>query len=592
MNVKLKIFISAFVFISVTIACIIGAQQVDEAAGLVWYSVIPPLLAVTLAILTARFFLSLSVAVGASIVLSWVKHYLMAGEPAASLIPNFFGEAIWFAGKVILDLENIWMAIFVFLILSMISVVVSSGGMGGIVVWLSRFATGTRSTQVVTALIGVFVFIGDYTSAMLTGPSMRPMTDRFRVCREKLAYIVDSTSAPITGLAFVSTWIGVEVGLFSDVSESLQLGRDGYSMFFDALGFRFYCILTVIFVIINALSGRDYGAMRKASIRARETGAVSAPNAKILGDAAAFTSAPNVVMQPLSAILPLVTLFTILLSGLWLTAVWVRGEGSGFIFSPAAWQAVLAKINAEGRELGFILSLSAWRNVLTTLKTVQILRMLACAACGSLFVAILCARGLSKLQLPDIRTAVLAGLKGSLVPLGILLLVWGLKTGCKRLETGQFLALILEGKVPALVFPMLVFATGAACSFATGSSWSTMAILIPTAIPVAYAMDGDTYGLTTLICLGATLDGAIFGDHCSPISDTTVFSAIASSCDALHHVRTQLPYAITVAFIALVCGYFLAALGLFSPLCILAGTGVIALLFFGICRLRDEAEAA
>ncbi|RKU34640.1 hypothetical protein C6495_07200 [Candidatus Poribacteria bacterium] len=592
MNAKLKIFISAFVFISVTIACIIGAQQVDEAAGLVWYSVIPPLLAVTLAILTARFFLSLSVAVGASIVLSWVKHYLMAGEPAASLIPNFFGEVLWFAGKVILDLENIWMAIFVFLILSMISVVVSSGGMGGIVVWLSRFATGTRSTQVVTALIGVFVFIGDYTSAMLTGPSMRPMTDRFRVCREKLAYIVDSTSAPITGLAFVSTWIGVEVGLFSDVSESLQLGRDGYSMFFDALGFRFYCILTVTFVIINALSGRDYGAMRKASIRARETGAVSAPNAKILGDAAAFTSAPNVVMQPLSAILPLVTLFTILLSGLWLTAVWVRGEGSGFIFSPAAWQAVLAKINAEGRELGFILSLSAWRNVLTTLKTVQILRMLACAACGSLFVAILCARGLSKLQLPDIRTAVLAGLKGSLVPLGILLFVWGLKTGCKRLETGQFLALILEGKVPALVFPMLVFATGAACSFATGSSWSTMAILIPTAIPVAYAMDGDTYGLTTLICLGATLDGAIFGDHCSPISDTTVFSAIASSCDALHHVRTQLPYAITVAFIALVCGYFLAALGLFSPLCILAGTGVIALLFFGICRLRDEAEAA
>ena len=592
MNVKLKIFISAFVFISVTIACIIGAQQVDEAAGLVWYSVIPPLLAVTLAILTARFFLSLSVAVGASIVLSWVKHYLMAGEPAASLIGNFFGEAVWFAGKVILDLENIWMAIFVFLILSMISVVVSSGGMGGIVVWLSRFATGTRSTQVVTALIGVFVFIGDYTSAMLTGPSMRPMTDRFRVCREKLAYIVDSTSAPITGLAFVSTWIGVEVGLFSDVSESLQLGRDGYSMFFDALGFRFYCILTVIFVIINALSGRDYGAMRKASIRARETGAVSAPNAKILGDAAAFTSAPNVVMQPLSAILPLVTLFTILLSGLWLTAVWVRGEGSGFIFSPAAWQAVLAKINAEGRELGFILSLSAWRNVLTTLKTVQILRMLACAACGSLFVAILCARGLSKLQLPDIRTAVLVGLKGSLVPLGILLFVWGLKTGCKRLETGQFLALILEGKVPVLVFPMLVFATGAACSFATGSSWSTMAILIPTAIPVAYAMDGNTYGLTTLICLGATLDGAIFGDHCSPISDTTVFSAIASSCDALHHVRTQLPYAITVAFIALVCGYFLAALGLFSPLCILAGTGVIALLFFGICRLRDEAEAA
>ena len=120
--------------------------------------------------------------------------------------------------------------------------------------------------------MGIVIFIGDYSNAMLVGPTMRPLTDHHRVSREKLAFLVDSTSAPIAGLAFVSTWIGYEVGLFEDISGTLGLGRDGYSMFFDALSFRFYCVLTIIFVIVNAISGRDYGAMHQAEVRARETG--------------------------------------------------------------------------------------------------------------------------------------------------------------------------------------------------------------------------------------------------------------------------------------------------------------------------------
>ena len=157
--------------------------------------------------------------------------------------------------------------LFVCLIMATISVVVASGGIGGVVVWLSRFAKGPRSAQFITGLMGIAIFIGDYSNAMLVGPTMRPLTDHHRVSREKLAFLVDSTSAPIAGLAFVSTWIGYEVGLFEDIAKTIGLERDGYSMFFDALSFRFYCILTIIFVIVNAISGRDYGAMYKAERR-------------------------------------------------------------------------------------------------------------------------------------------------------------------------------------------------------------------------------------------------------------------------------------------------------------------------------------
>ena len=165
------------------------------------------------------------------------------------------------------------------------------------------------------------------------------------------------------------------------------------------------------------------------------------------------------------------------------------------------------------------------------------------------------------------------GLTGTLLPLGIILCAWGIKASCDKLMTGQFIASILSDVVAPLWFPALVFIVASLISFATGTSWGTMAILIPTAIPVAFLLDDNTYGITTIICLGAVLDGAIFGDHCSPISDTTILSAIVSSCDPMHHVRTQMPYALTVAIIALMCGYLPAASSLPSWIGILCGGG-------------------
>ena len=557
MNSKLKFAIGFLIFLGLSLIFKWRAEQMSGAETLVWYSVIPPLLAVTLAIVTARLLPSLSIAVGVGILLSWAQK----GATPSGLLT----EVIWFTRAVSIgndgvDLFNFWVVLFVCLIMATISVVVASGGIGGVIVWLSQFAKGPRSAQFITGLMGILIFIGDYSNAMLVGPTMRPLTDHHRVSREKLAFLVDSTSAPIAGLAFISTWIGYEVGLFEDIAKTIGLERDGYSMFFDALGFRFYCILTIIFVIVNAISGRDYGAMHKAETRARETGDVAAPDAKALGHTASFTSLPNAVTQPFSAVLPLLTLFGLLLGGFW-----IDGKGTGSIFS-----------------------LTAWRDALSAADNVKIL---ACAAASAFIVAIVCARWLSKLRFSDILPVVWGGVKGSLTPLSILLLAWGLKASCDRLMTGQFLATMLSDIVSPLWFPLLVFVCASVTSFATGTSWGTMAILIPTAIPVAFSLDNGVYGLTTIICLGAVLDGAIFGDHCSPLSDTTILSSIASSCDPLHHVRTQLPYSLTVATIALVCGYLPAALGISSAMGIAGGTILIVLLFYGVAAFRKFHES-
>ncbi len=555
LNYKQKTFICVPIFIVICVALIWQFPNVISDDGTVrWYSVLPPLIAITLAVITTRLFLSLGIAVGMGLLLA-------LGQQKLS-IESFFTEVVWFVRAVTvgndgIDLFNFWVILFVLFMMSMISVVIASGGIGSAISLLSYLAKGVRSTQLITALMGTAIFIGDYSNAMLVGPTMRPITDKYKVCREKLAYIVDSTSAPIAGLAFVSTWIGYEVGLFNSVAETIGLDSDGYSMFFDALPFRFYCILTILFVIVNAVSGRDYGMMRRAQKRAQETGNVSEPDAKVMGGIKVDSDFEKISTQILSAFIPLIMLFGLILGGLW-----VDGQGSGSIFS-----------------------LTSWRDALSNANNVKIL---ASAAISSFIASIICARIFSKRTYSEILAAAKEGLSGALLPIAIILCAWGIKASCDKLMTGQYISSLLSDVVSPLWFPALVFIVASLTSFATGTSWGTMAILIPTAIPVAFVLDGDVYGITTIICLGAVLDGAIFGDHCSPISDTTILSAIVSSCDPMHHVRTQMPYALTVAVIALLCGYLPAALGLPSYIGILIGLGVIVLFYYALSRFQRE----
>jgi Na+/H+ antiporter NhaC len=553
-----------------------------------WYSIVPPLLAVTLALVTSRIFLSL----GAAVFVGGLLSLCVAGGPPGAVGRLAQGTGVAFVYQSLADHpDNLLILLFVVLIMAMISVMLASGGLQGVANWLMKYARSARSTRLVTMAAGLIIFIDDYANTMIVGPTFRPLTDRQRISREKLAFLVDATAAPIAGIAIISTWIGVEVGFLSDIAVEKGMARDGYAMFFDALGFRFYCILMIAFVFFNALSGEDFGPMAKAEERARKLGKLLDDGAKPMTSRSLASAKPypQAKVRAAVAVVPLIVLLLVFVGRLWFDAGGLARPASALL-SPSVWRDVLGDVNS--------------------------IPLLAYAAGFALLVATALATAVSRVPLFVLARAVFVGLQGSLLPATVLVLAWSLKGACKALQTGDFLANALSGSLPpfvvralehllgdtltdrllaipvALVFPALVFVVAALTSFATGTSWGTMAILIPTAIPVAFELDGRVYGLVTIISVAAVLDGSIFGDHCSPISDTTIMSSTASACDHIAHVRTQIPYSLVVAGLALLVGYLPAAMGVSKWVGILGGAALSGLLFLGLRALRARSRSA
>jgi len=499
-----------------------------------WYSILPPIIAVLLAFITRHLLLSLGVAIIAGAFLVSIH------QQEASYITGTLGNS---ANYLFANLTNSWnlkVLAFVIMILAMISVIIVSGGLKGIVKHLIPHARTARSSRFITFLAGLIVFIDDYANTMIVGSAMRPITDHYRVSREKLAFIIDATSAPVAGLAVISTWIGFEVGLFGDVSQSLSLGKDGYSMFFDALAFRFYCILMLLYVLMVIFLDRDFGPMLTAEKRSIESGKLQADDART-ASSKSFTmvdthEASSHVAR--TALIPFLVLFLVLIFGLW----W---DGNGWQAFQQNWLSVL--------------SLQSWQQILANTENSTVI--LLTSASLAFLTAIMSGLLIANTPAKAILAAVISGVKSSLLPIMILLLAWSLKSTCDDLQTGEYLVSVLSPYLSPLWFPVLLFFVAALTAFGTGTSWGTMSILIPIAIPLAYTLDMQQYGLITVISLAAVLDGAIFGDHCSPISDTTIMSSIASDCDHLHHVKTQIPYSVLVATAAMICGYLPAAMG-------------------------------
>jgi len=496
----------------------------------------PPLLAITMAFLTRHVLLSLAVAVFMGGILSVVPQtpmdiyaWFKGVANAATYIAETFGET----GN--LQLLAVYPVIF-----AMIAIIVASGGFLGVINWLLRWVKGRKSAQAMTAFVGVLCFIDDYTNTIIVGSMMRPVTDRFRVSREKLAFLVDATSAPISGLAFISTWIAYEVGLFSQVSAKLNLGMDGYSMFFDAVVYQYYCILMIVFIFVHIFVGRDFGPMKAAEERAQNEPPPEYDD--IVNPGGNSDSAMKDIHSPtpraLNAIVPLSGLILFHFIGLWI-------DGGGF-----------AKLRAGGSLSDWLY----WRDVISSANNCTL--VLLFASLFGLGLVIFCARWAGGLSFQVMGRCCSEALKKSLLVSVILVMAWSLKNCCNDLGTDDFLGAFLVRGISPQWFPAIVFIVASLTSFATGTSWGTMAILIPTAVPVAYVLEGDSYGIITMITMGAVLDGAIFGDHCSPISDTTIISSLSSSCDLLQHVRTQLPYSLVVAAFALTCGYIPSSFGL------------------------------
>jgi len=517
-------------------------------------SILPPLFAIALALLLRRPVPALFVGVltGAYI----LRH--QAGDPVLTAtargFADIFGTFFW---KELGNSERSMIIGFVVAMLAMVGIVTRNGGIRGIMDKVARLAGTVRSTQFAAYLMGLAVFFDDYANTILVGSTMRPLTDKLRISREKLAYIVDSTAAPVAGISIFSTWIAFEVSTFSAQLPMAGLfPSDGYAVFIDTLPYRFYCIFSLILVAIVTLSGRDLGAMLGAERRARSTGRLVREGGSPMVSDIATTMQPaaGVDIRAHRALIPLAAFIVVTLLEI------ARGGG--------AFDMPIARLlSIEGATAVLYGGSGSWP-------------LLAGSSVG-----LLLAVGLSLLAglTSDIWQAAWNTLRSMGIAIAILYLAWMLSATCAEVGTAQYLTVSLGDMQFPLFLPVLLFLLSGAVSFSTGSSWGTMSILLPLVVGLSYRLGqqieigGAPAGhFLMVISIGAVLEGSIFGDHCSPISDTTVLSSVASASDHIDHVRTQAPYALLCMLVAIVAGYMpCAAFGLHPLIAIALGAALL-----------------
>ena len=507
------------------------------------FALAPPFLAIAIAVVWRRILVALLLGIfGGALLLS-------GGNPLVAARTT----AVDFVGATATDPENLYLFAFTLALMGMVGVLIRCGGIAGLVRAIARFAKGRRSTQAIVGLMGTAVFFDDYANSVVVGSSARAITDRARISREKLAYIVDSTAAPVASIAIISTWIGMELGLLNAEMEHLStIANSGYGVFMRMIPLRFYCLFTLATVFAVALSGRDFGPMLKAERRAAR-GELMRPGARLLS-AAAFqrlTVKPGAAPRAVNGWLPIALVLSFILAAFFVTGA-ANLATKGITVSP--------------------FSLTGWSDAFSAVSGTGLL--LACAGVVGSVAAILLALSQRILSWREALGAWLAGARSMVGAIALLILAMTLRkvTDGDHLQLAQYAQAVLGG-ADVLWIPLTVFLVAALIAFSTGTSYGTMGILIPVAVELA-SRSGDP--MILLLATGAVLDGAVFGDHCSPISDTTVLSSVGSSCDHLDHVKTQAPYAILSMLVAAAFGYLL--LPIFgAPLTVVYGGGIVAL---------------
>jgi len=500
-------------------------------------SLLPPLVAIGLAILTKRVLFALFFGV-------WVGGLLVAGgDPVGATTQTlkwivFNIASAWEEdGQIVTDLWNTRILLFDALIGAGVALIYKAGGMNAIAKAVTRRIRTSRAASLMAAIFGTIIFFDDYTNTIIVGNTMRPITDRARVSREFLAYADDSTAAPVAVLAVVSTWIGYELGLLKDAIASVGENISAYSAWFASWPYRFYPILAIILVYLVAVTHRHYGPMLKAEYRARTEG-------KVLRDGAQPMMTTEIdVGMPIEGkesvwvfVLPVLTLVALTFLGLWVT-----GGGSA-TYAEGGFQAVLS--NAD----------STWA--------------LVWGSFGMVVVAMALVIGMKIMNLKEVEETVVAGMKQMHFAMMILILAWSIKSACDAVGTADYVVSVASKVLSPGLVPLVVFLVAAFISFTTGTSWGTFAIMMPIAVPLAYQLSGS-FGPVVYASIASVFAGGVFGDHCSPISDTTIMSSMFSGCDHIDHVSTQIPYALTAATVGVLM-LVLFALGLTNGWILLA----------------------
>ena len=466
-------------------------EAADAFYGTFW-SLVPPIVAIVLALITKEVYSSLIIGVFSGMLI----YVIGSGEPFLAVFTHMFDMM---AGKIA---DNSYMIIFLALLWAVVTLVSRSGGSEAYGGWAETKLKSRTATKLATALLGVLIFIDDGFNCLTIGTVMRPVYDRERISREKLAYIIDATAAPVCIIAPVSSWA---VAVASEISET-----NGFNAFLSTVPYNLYALLTIIMVIFICVSNKDFGPMKRAEEKALRDG-----NPEVKDEQKASGNAKGTVWD---LALPIIVLVICAILGM----AYVGGFFNGVPFSQAIGENPVAG-----------LALGAFAGIVTAFL-MYIPR---------------------KLMRPkEFIESCVNGIGSIVPPMLILILSWSLGGVCREMiGTGEFISGFVAGSnMPFGLLPFIIFVIAALMSFSMGTSWGTFGILIPI---VTMICSGN--GAYILIpALGATLAGSIYGDHCSPISDTTILSSTGAQCEHIRHVETQIPYATLVAVICAI-GYLI-----------------------------------
>ncbi|GAB4176125.1 MAG: Na+/H+ antiporter NhaC family protein [Wenzhouxiangellaceae bacterium] len=526
---------------------LIAQQAAPSHAG--WVSLLPPLIAIGLALIIRQVLPALFAGI-------WIGAWATLDFSAAGSVQALLISADRYLIESLAEPDHASVILFTALVGGMVGVISKNGGMLGIVERIIHYADSTRRAAVATVAMGLAIFFDDYANTLVVGNTMRPITDRMRISREKLAYLVDSTAAPVACIGLVTTWVGYEVGLVRDALAGIDgLDLNPYLVFLNSIAYSFYPLLALVLVAAVAWTGRDFGPMREAERRAREQGQVAPPTAASTlssGELAELEPEAGLNFRAINAVIPILVLIGGVIVGMAVT-------GSGDTLRDIVGSADPYKSLIWGSLLGSVVAIAM--TLAQRLMTIE-----------------------------AVFAAFFAGIRSMLYAIVILVLAWALSGVTETLGTAHFLVELVGDHLHPGLLPALVFVLAAATAFSTGSSWGTMGILLPLMVPLAWAlmtasgMNGAEHLHLLYATVAAVMGGAVWGDHSSPISDTTILSSLASQCDHIEHVRTQLPYALLAGLTALLLGMLPAGFGAPWWLCLPLAAGVTLALLMWLGR--------
>jgi len=511
-------------------------------------SLLPPILAIVVALIARRVLIALfcGIWLGAGIVSNY--------DP----LTGFLRVLDTYLIQSLAHPDHVAIIMFSMTLGGMVGVISKSGGTRGIVDKITQFANHRRGGLLVTWALGLLIFFDDYANTLIVGNTMRPFTDKLKISREKLSYIVDSTAAPVASLFPISTWVGFQIALIAGTFEHLHLQEDAYLIFIESIPYASYSVLAILFVFLNGITLRDFGPMLKSEIRAAHSGKVLRDGALPITDSSGIDTelAEDVPRRWFNALIPIFTVIIVTLLGLYFNGKMLLGATSETV---------------------------SFREIISAANSFHVLMW---AAFSGAIMAIMLAVTQKILTIPQAIEAWLSGVKAMVLAMIILVLAWSIGQVCEDLMTAQYVIRLTESILSPHYLPLITFIISALIGFATGTSWATMAILIPIVVPIAYqlalsaALSPPLAHSILLGTIGAVLSGSVFGDHSSPISDTTIMSSMASAADHIDHVRTQLPYALLAAVVAILTGYLPAGFGFNIYFSLLLGAILLILVLF------------